>query len=320
MATAPLVTAPVAIPFGDPGHSARPSDLYYESVVTQMQRAWLERDRASLARLVDTHDRSDAPAWAQERVASFRRVLLVMQFEEAVLDRGELDLPSPLPALGERLSFAVRLGPLPSMPVRLPGGDDPLRARFVLLFRMTDTDSFGTQMDNARTQVVDLPATVDLAAGGAVEVPLAVDVPAAGSIVRRVAIEVFLMPGHVELEGARLPNRWVRCACGEVELLPRGHEPIAAQPLVSLRAALQLGDAAHFPHVFLAARQLARHGASEDCQSAASLLIDRVRLGGDEQARSASAALSELVADASSRPRDREGWLQWWAERPLVKR
>lgn len=316
--TAPVFAAPVAIPFGagaDGEAKATPHDSYYDSVVTQLQRAWLDRDRGHLARLLDTHDRSDAPSWAREAMVSFRRIVRVMEFEDAVLDRGTLDLPDPLPYLGEPLHVTVRLGPLPSMAIRLLGGREAARARLVLLFSMFDCDSFGAELLNASNLVVDLPSSIDFAAGEAIEVPVAVDTPGRGSILRRVEIEVFLMPGHVEIDGVNLPNRRVRWAQGEVELVPPGHEPIVERPLATLRGALRLGDAAHFPHVFLAARQLARAGAVEERNAASAALIDRVRLGSGDQARSAMAGLNLLYPDATRATMDRTAWLQWWAQR-----
>jgi hypothetical protein len=313
---APIAARPVAIPFGVARHDAHPSDFYYDSVIAQMQTAWLAGDRQRLAGLLTTHERPDAPQWAQESLAGFRRVLRVMDFEALIQGRGELHWPAPTPALGESVAAAVTLGPLPSVAVRLFGGDDVRRARFVLHFKMVDTDTFGTQSEITHTTVVDLPAPVDLGAGEAVRVPFAVDVPAQGAIVRRIVIEVDLMPGHVELDGTRLPNRRVRCAAGNIELLPRGADKIAAQPQAALAAALRLGDAAHFPHVFLAARALARRQDPASTQNAQALLIDRVRLGNEVQAHAAMAALRELVSDPAARSRDREQWLLWWSSRP----
>lgn len=311
----PLVATPVAIPFRAEGAgAAQPGDVYYDSVVTQLQQAWLDRDRAHLARLLDLHDRSDAPAWAQERMRAFRRVLSVMEFETVVQDGGKLELPEPLPALGEPLRLAVRLGPLPGVRVRLPGGDDPARARFVLVFRMRDHDCFGTELSNSSNVVVDLPQAIDFGAGQTLDLPLAVDVADAGSIRREVEFEVFWMPGHVEIDGQRQPNRRVRCAHGACELLPRGHEQVVAQPLAVLRTALRLGDALHFAHVYLAARRLASAGSVEDRQAATAALVDRVRLGSAAQARNAMAALAELQPDALPAGADRAGWLQWWAQ------
>lgn len=312
--SAPLVAAPIAIPFavGDVGSGPRPHDLYYESVISQMQRAWLDHDREHLARLLDAHERKDAPGWARESMVGFRRTLTVMQFEEAVADRGTLDLPAPLPGLGEPLRLTIRLGPLPSLAVRLLGGDAPARARFLLAFRMFDRDVFGTEVRNTKSLVVDLPAAIDFAAGQALEVPVSVDVQSGGAVLRRLEFEVFLMPGHVEIEGVTLPNRRVRCAHGACELLPLGHDRIAAQPLLSLRAALRLGDAAHFPHVYLAARQLAERGSPKETTSATALLVDRLRLGSAGQARNAMAALSVLRPDGAAEAADRAGWLRWW--------
>jgi hypothetical protein len=313
---AAILAAPIAIPIGDPdreGQGAQPHDYYYESVVTQLQRAWLDRDRDLLARLLDTHERRDAPQWAREQMVGFRRILRAMEFETLIADRGGLDLPAPLPSLGEPLAMVVRLGPLPGLAVRLLGGDHPARARFMLVLYMFDRDAFGTEVSHSSNLVVDLPADIDFAAGDAVELPVAVEVDSGGSILRRIEVAVLLMPGHVEIDGVTLPNRQVRCARGALELLPRGHEPIEQKPLASLLGALRLADAAHYPHVYLAARQLARAGSAEDRATATAALIDRVRLGSDGQARSAMAALALLQPDATVEARDRTTWLQWWA-------
>jgi len=316
LAAAMPAAAPISIPLdlGVGGGAAAPHDLYYRSVVSQLQRAWLDGDREHLANLLDVHERPDAPAWAQETMAGFRAVLGAMHFEAAIVDRGTLLSPEPLPAIGEPLVLTVRLGPLPGFAVRLRGGDDPARARFLLVLRMADTDAFGARAECSTNVVVDLPRAIDFAAGDTVDVPVTVDVGAGGTILREIEVEAFLMPGHVEISGRNLPNRRVRCAVGSLTLVPRGHDAIVAKPLATLLAALQLGDPAHFAHVLLAARVLARPETPDaDREQALRALVDRVRLGRDDQVRNAIAALAHLVPDVDLT--DRAGWLQWWGRR-----
>jgi hypothetical protein len=90
---------------------------------------------------------------------------------------------------------------------------------------------------------------------------------------------------------------------------PRGHQAIRERPLATLRAALRLGDPAHFPHVWLAAA----FAPADARPQVEQLLIDQVRLGRPDQALVAMVALRDLgVADL---PLERDRWLAWWQGR-----
>jgi hypothetical protein len=309
-----LVALPISIPLTDLGGAAPSApDFYYRSILGQMQAAWLDSDRRRLRDLLALHDRPEAPDWALERIAVFRSIERVMEFEQFAADRGRVVWPEPLPAIGEGLPLTFQLGPLPSSTVRLPGGDTPTRTRFRVQVNLVDHDGFGTRLTNESSTVVDLPLEVDFAAGQMVEVPVSLDVPAAGSILRQIAVEVWLMPGYAAVGDANCPIRRTRCARGEATLVPRGHEPIAARPLAALQAALRVGDTAHFAHVYLAARVLAERGTPADRDAALAALIDRLRLGNAAQVSNVMASLGWLAPDAAADQRDRAEWLQWWS-------
>jgi hypothetical protein len=85
---------------------------------------------------------------------------------------------------------------------------------------------------------------------------------------------------------------------------------VRAQPLATLRAAIQRGDAEHFAHVRLAA-EFAPDAERPRVQE---LLIDQVRLGRPDQALVAMATLRATGA-ADIAIGDRERWLAWWQAR-----
>ena len=119
-----------------------------------------------------------------------------------------------------------------------------------------------------------------------------------------------LLPGFVQMEGQRAPVRSVRLVRTRVQQWPRGYLPIRDKPLIALQAAMQIGDAPHFPHVWLAAT----FASPAEREKAAAMLIDWVRLGRPDQAIVAMASLRACGA-AQIQIGDRDGWLAWWQSR-----
>jgi hypothetical protein len=126
---------------------------------------------------------------------------------------------------------------------------------------------------------------------------------------RELTVRVDLLPGYVATAGVRAPVRRTPLAATKTTQWPGGHRAIRERPLETLRAALRLGDPAHFPHVWLAAV----FAPAEARPQVEQLLIDQVRLGRADQAQVAMVALRDLgVADL---PPERERWLAWWQSR-----
>lgn len=314
MAAQPIVATPIAIPLGEGvAAPAAPHDLYYTSVLAQMRLAWVDRDAVVLRGFLDQHDRPDTPGWAKTQFQHLRTAVATLEFEALIAERSGIELDEAQPALGEPISGRVSVGPL-TAPVRLFGGGEANPTRFLVRLELDDRDAFGDTATRHSSAIVALPAPVDFTAGGVAELPFSVAAPAAGSILRTVRIVVELLPGCVQAGETSLPNGRVRIAASEHTLFPRGIEAIRAQPLVTLRNALQSGEVRHFANVYLAAHFLARDPDPAVLHDALGMLVDKIRLGRSDQVRMAIAAATTLVADAPELA-DRAAWLRWWGAR-----
>ena len=168
----------------------------------------------------------------------------------------------------------------------------------------------GGTRKNSNQEFVWIPATIELQRGVVLRLPIALDLPPLDAVQRTVSIRVDLMPGYIVAGGVRAPLQRTSVAAISFTQWPRGHEAIAKNPLVNLREAIRLGDAAHFAHVFLAAS----FTKGADREVALALLIDQVRLGSQAQAMVAMATLRALTGMTES-VGDREAWLAWWQMR-----
>jgi hypothetical protein len=172
-----------------------------------------------------------------------------------------------------------------------------------------DVDVFGAVTTRKGSDVLRAQTVADLGARE-LALPMRILAPHEGSVLRRLSLRCELLPGEVELDGERVPYQRVATPEFRRELFPAGVEPIRREPLKTLRAALQLGDAAHWPHQFLACRFMPQ-AQRED---ASAMLMRLVRLGEPSPRRVAIAGLRQMHPDAPAAD-DRESWLRWWSQR-----
>jgi hypothetical protein len=295
---------PVVLPLAAaaPGHSAL--NEYFLDVVAQMQEALQDKDLEHLLGLLATHERQDAPAWARQQMARFQTAALGLQFARHAAAHGTLALHGEAGlGIGARLDYELAVPALPNRAVR-PGRDG---LRFLATVKITDHDGQGARAERTSSTLVELDEPRRPPPWRA---PFAVDAPAQGSVLRVVAVNIELLPGTIHIDGKATTLPRLELARHRVALYPAGYRPIEAQPLRTLRNAIALGDAEHFPHWYLAAHFMPQ----PDRPAAMDALISVVRLGSAEQARVAMACLQVLTGEELS-VADREGWLEWWRQR-----
>lgn len=302
----------------------------YGGVLERLQAAASERDPTQMEALLATYQRTDLPPWLSEVLGGYRALATGLRFQNHAVAKATLVLapataaaapattaasdttPSavlPEPPIGEPLCCVLRL-PAPAMPVQLGGQADEDPTGFVVAITIEDTFVDGSSSSSRRQDSVLLPEPFLLTGDAVLEVPVGIDVPAGGSVKRTVHLRIDLMPGYVHVDGARVPVQRTTVGACALSLWPAGYEAIQQAPLASLQRALQVGDAAHFPHVFLAA-QFTRDSEREQVLP---LLVDQVRFGRADQAQVAMAALRQVTGQTLPIG-DRQAWLAWWQAR-----
>lgn len=299
----------VEIPLPSVVPSTLSVDAYYESVVGQMQQAVAERDIAHLQALLAAHDDARAPAWARARMLDFRDLIRVLEFEERLPQFAAIELQPGEHALGAELGFAVTVQRWQGAAVELGAEGSTFPANVLVSITLVDRDPIGSRSERRSSRILAPADTVRLHEAP-LHLPFRLLEGHGGAAERTVSIRAELLPGRLSIDGVGVPNRRVLLGQYEQVFYPAGVAPIQEKPLQTLRNALALGDAAHFPHVFLAASFM----PEVDRPAAAALLIERLRLGRADQARSAMAALQVLTGESLSVD-DRESWLRWWQSR-----
>jgi hypothetical protein len=325
-------TTSVVIPIGQPVPPGQePLVEFYGSLLERMHEAHKERDLATLQQLLTEYHRADAPSWVQERFAGYTALAAGLAFERHVATACRLErvalppqpnvAPGAAPAqaapggdeIGDSVEYALLLPPMPGQPVRLGGRDDADPVAFAVDIAITDEFVDGSQRNHKDADIVHLPETVVLGDRDHQEplrLPVRLALADTGAVRRTLELTMALIPGYVGAGGVRAPVRRTPIASVQFVQWPRGFQPIREKPLAALVAAQQLGDAAHFPHVRLAAE----FAPPEQRAEVEKRLIDWVRLGRPDQARVAMAALHALGV-ASVPIGDRDGWLAWWQAR-----
>ncbi len=304
------------IPFPVSEHDARDRALlqFYSGVLDRMQGAARDRDGAGLEGLLEAYDRSDVPAWLRGVLDGYRALAKGMRFERHAKSAGAVELVldehGAEPPLGASTRFVLRI-PAAPQPFRLGGSAEADPTGFLVALSVEDTFVDGSTSSSRTQDFVWLPAPSDLGGNADLEVPIGVDLPAAAAVKRVVNVRVDLMPGYVQVDGVRAPVQRTAVGATVVTQWPAGHREIEKAPLAALKAALQIGDAAHYPHIYVAAEFL--RGAERD--EAVPLLIDVVRFGREDQARLATVAL-RIVTDTKLPIGDRQSWLAWWQSQP----
>lgn len=306
---------PVIIPLGEAGDAGGgPLDDYYRSIVAQLQESVVERNPDRVDALLATHDRTVAPDWAADAMASFRRLSAVLRSEAWCEEHAEIVMRSAPPALGEAVPLALRIPPGGAAGVSFPGlGERIAPARFSIGVRFVDRDCRGSRSESGAQDLLALAATVELAAVG---LDLPFDVPAIppSGCERELVVTCELLPGARLLDGEAVPGQRSLLASARFALHPRGIERVHAAPLATLRAAIASRDPRHFDHVWLASRAM----PAADRLAADEALIGALRLGPPDLAVVAAACLRE-ASGAPIAPSDRDGWLAWWHARRRVE-
>lgn len=305
----PAVAAvPVVIPFGA-GEPRSPAELrqFYESLLWRLQQAYAERDLEAMLPLLADYRRPDVPQWVQQRMAGYDALARGLQFERHAATSSRLRIAGDTEAAqdaGEPVAFELVLEPPPGQ-VRL-GSRAGDTCSFLVEVVVTDHFVDGSSRQHEDSSLLRLPAAHDFERGPLV-LPLEVAVADAGAVLRVIELRVDLLPGYVQSGDLRVPVRRGRLAGLSHSQWPRGHRPIRAQPMATLCAAMQLGDAEHFPHVRLAAVFM----PAAERNRMIEMLIDWVRLGRPDQALVAMATL-RAVGAADIAIGDREAWLSWF--------
>lgn len=303
---------PVLIPLGAAG--AVPGGdavlAYYEDVLRQAQAAVRERDLSRLQELLALHDRDDAPAWARDRLQSYRVLERGLLLEAELAQRASLVLRGDVLAAGEPAlgaPFDVVLTIAAGIEARTP-------ANFLLRFQIADTDAFGNRSERRHRDLLAVDRPVDLAVE-ALRLPVRIELPAGNAVQREIEALVELLPGQTRFAGQQVPLGQRELARVQATLCPVGIERLREKPLATLANAVRMGDPAHFGHVYLAARAM----PAADRPAACATLVRWLRLGNSAQQGVALAALP-FVADDPPKDADREQWLKWWSRRPATRR
>lgn len=301
----PLAQGAVVIPLAPGGEGSGPIDEFYRDIVMQMREAAAERNRERLADLLELHDRADLPQWVQPQIARHRLTLLAIDFERHVTRQGAFALADEPVPLGAPLDVTFRVPPRGGDGTRvgIGGAGFALHVRFEL----RDTDVFGSVTRRSGSDVLRLRDPFDLAVQE-LSLPIRIVAPADAAVVRQLDLVAELLPGEAELSGTRVPYQRVLCQSFTRILYPDGVAPIRNEPMKTLRAALALGDAAHWPHLYLACTFL----GPDERDDATALLMRLVQLAEPGTRRVAIAGLRVLHPDGPGLD-DREGWLRWWS-------
>jgi hypothetical protein len=315
-------TAVMTIPFGagapDPGASA--AAQFHASVLQRMHEAAKDGDAAGLEALVVGHDRPGLPPAVAAQVASYRGVARGLRFRQHLKEHARLVLVPPpegeappveagAPALGASLHYELQV-PAPADPVGLGSKDDVDPIGFVVAIAIDDTFVEGGSRNLKKQDFLWLPAAFELGGTRILRLPIALDVPAELAVKRDVLVRVDLMPGYVQMAGARVPVPRTTVAAAATTQWPVGYAAVEQAPLTELQRALKTFEPKSFARAFLAA--CATKG--EDRERALALLIEQVRFGRADQAQVAMAAL-KATTDASAAVGDRDAWLAWWQRR-----
>lgn len=323
---------PVQIPFGDVPADDRPLVEFYDGVLLRMQQAYRERDLPQLRALLSQYDRSGIPTWARKRIQGYHAVAAGLAFELHAATSTLAVALAPAPAsgagapvesaasevvgerpevvIGRKVAFGLRMPPAPDGPTRLGGRQSGDSITFGVALSVEDLFVDGTRQRHEHQELVPLDRTLELAGDALLQLPIEVDLPDSGAVRRHLLVRVELLPGYVQRGELRAPVQRTTMASCALTQWPDGHQRMHRDPLLHLRAALQLGDAAHFRHVAVAAALT----SGVDREQALQLLIDWVRLGNPDQARVAMASLQDLTG-VRLPIGDRDAWLAWWQAR-----
>jgi hypothetical protein len=284
---------------------------FYHGLLQRLRDAYQDGRLAELQQLLQSYRRDDAPEFARASMDSFVTAALGLQFELHCQGNVRLEPPSEPQPIGNATRLLLRLPPLAGHNVLLLRSSGKEPTAIGLHFGIEDTLLDGSVRAQTVNETLRLPRDVVLGAGSSVlELPFELGADPSSAIRRRLTVTVSLLPGYVQVDGVSAPVRRTALSTVTLQQYPAGSDPIRAEPLRTLRAAMALGDAPHLPHVLLATMFA---GPAEQ-ETMLPLLVQWVRNGHDDQKTVAMAGLKELTGQPFA-VGDRQRWLQWWQER-----
>jgi hypothetical protein len=208
-------------------------------------------------------------------------------------------------AFGAAVDWRIRLHNVSRDPVVFsPSGTGPdavSATALQLTIVRRDIDIYGAELRRSWTQVVPLErpggGEVRIPPGGSWEVPARVPAADAGGALQ--GLRIFQMEGTVRISNARAGTQQetgtLRIRRGRVVALPGGFEPLAADPLGSMRKARESGAPTH---LLVASEFVPRDRARE----AATILAAALGSGEPTLRRASANALRLLRERAAGRP------------------
>lgn len=324
-------TTPIAIEIPDRGDGAGRLLLeFYSGVLRRLEDAAAEGDVALLDSLVQSYDKPSAPAEIREQIRGYRAVARGIAFVDHMTRRSSIELVSDdpgetridrhgrevpvepeAPPIGEPLRMELVV-PAMQLPVVLGADGSEDSFGFWVSVRIDDEFADGGATWSRQRRYVPLSAAADggpivLSGNVVLRLPIDLDLEVGRAVRRTVLVRVETMPGHVYIDGLRVPVPRRSISAATWSQWPEGHELLEERPLDGLEAALQDFRPKNFAAVWLCCVLM----PAADRTAATELLIDQVRYGTPDQAKVAMAGLQKLTG-MSIAIGHRDGWLEWW--------
>jgi len=353
----PIAPSHEAIHFPRPG-AAKGNDLVERRAPAGEEAGWQEKldlaqryaaggyDEEAL-RIVDGVLSLSPPAPYDARFKDLKSALRMRRAEASLL-RAEALGRRDYARFGSDVDFVVRVRNVARREIVIPAPADPASSppSMTLTVSRVDRDAFAAELRRAWTTTVPLlkagQSELRLAPGASVDLPVRVpaeDVGAPLAGIRVLSVEGTLRPSGLRIgEDARSVR--VRVRRGRVVVLPEGYEPIARDPLGSLRTAI---DTAAPVHLLVAAEFLSQGERLEAAPLIAGALeegppgVQRAAVGAYSLVRERAAGealapwVDPLIARMEARPRtvvalmegvtaltdlrlapDARLWVDWW--------
>ena len=302
---------PVVVPLhpGAQDATGQALDAWYESVVAQLQMAYVDREADVLQGLLLRHDRDSAPDWARQQLAVYRQLLIGLRVEEHLAGAARIRDVAPGQVLGDTVELELVVDSAP-IDVVLPATvDDVVVTQFLFEVVVRDEDAFGNVTTRVFSEFVGLDEPAALGRG-VLRVPFRVRRIAPEGVRRTIDVDCELMPGRFLLDGETVPSRRVPLARTTLVHWPPQVENVAVRPLETLRVALDEGGPERLRYVYVAAHFV----PPEQVDTAVDLLIRNLRVAPPATARVDTVALRRLTG-VDLPIGDRDAWLAWWQER-----
>lgn len=294
---------------------------FYAGILRRLEQASKEHDPATIDALLDSYGSLRLPATMRSCMDSYQAVARGLWFQREVAQRATLSVVLPpqvaeapsaaaaavqAPALGEPVALLFEL-PAGSQRAELGGKDAADPVGFAVIVEITDHFVDGSERRCETLGRVMVERTVALVDDVVLKLPVQLDLPQNYAVQRRVEVRIEWLPCHLRLDDLRVPVRHAEIVRTAFTQWPAGHAAVQAQPLATLRTALQHSSPDHYPHIALASRFL----PATDRAVAVELLVDWIRLGSEPEVRIGTAALRQIVGSGPAIG-DRDAWLRWW--------